>query len=304
MSDRIQISHYYTTGTTAPAAENLTLGEIAVSTNTNNEKLFIKNNNDNIVSFSSDEQLAKNFIRSTGGTINGSLNVSSNLNVTGATILNTTSINNTTMFNSPIVLQRSATTVTLNTNVTVIGNSILTIQPDIQVNGDSSYNGDVTYNGVVAYGGIVDFNNSATFNEDVTFGNGITVNDSDITVSNGNITVSNGNVTSSGGFYDTSDERVKNFGENIKVDLDKLSSLKKAYFQFNDNRDDNLSHIGVSAQEIKELYPEIVRENENGMLTVDYSKLSVIALEAVDVLYKKNKKLEERLNKIEQILGC
>jgi NAD(P)-dependent dehydrogenase (short-subunit alcohol dehydrogenase family) len=147
------------------------------------------------------------------------------------------------------------------------------------------------------YDGIVDFNNNVTFNEEATFGNGITVNDS-------SITVSNGNVTSSGGFFDTSDERVKNFGENINVDLDKLSSLKKAYFRFNDNRDDNLTHIGVSAQEIKELYPEIVREYENGMLTVDYSKLSVVALEAVDILYKKNKELEERLNKIEQILGC
>lgn len=297
MSDRIQISHYYTTGTTAPAAENLALGEIAVSTNANNEKIFIKNNNDNIVYFPSYGQIAKNFMRLTGGTINGALSVNGSLNITGTTNLNTTYINNTATFNSPIVLQRSATTVTLNTNVAVNGNSILTIQPDIQVNGDSSYNGEVTYNGVVAYDGTVDFNNSVSFSEDATFGNGITVNDSDITVSNGN-------VTSSGGFYDTSDERVKNFGENIKVDLDKLSSLKKAYFQFNDNRDDNLSHIGVSAQEIKELYPEIVRENEIGMLTVDYSKLSVIALEAVDVLYKKNKKLEERLNKIEQILGC
>jgi hypothetical protein len=297
MSDRIQISHYYTTGTTAPAAENLALGEIAVSTNANNEKLFIKNNNENIVSFSSDGQIAKKFIHSTGGTVNGALTVNGNLNITGVTNLNSLSIGNTATFNNPITLQRTATAVTLNTNVTVNGSSILTIQPNIQVNGNSSYNGNVTYNGVVAYDGAVDFNNSVSFSEDATFGNGVTVNDS-------NITVSNGNVTSSGGFYDTSDERVKNFRENIKVDLDKLSSLKKAYFQFNDNRDDNLLHIGVSAQEIKELYPEIVRENEIGMLTVDYSKLSVIALEAVDVLYKKNKKLEERLNKIEQILGC
>lgn len=297
MAERVQISHYYTTGTTIPVAGNLTLGEIAVSTNTNNEKLFFKNNAGNVVSFSSDGQLTKKFIHSTGGTVTGSLNVSSNLNVTGATILNTTTITNSATFNNPITLQRTATAVTLNTDVTVIGNKILTIQPDIQVNGDSSYNGDVTYNGVIMYEGNVNFNNTVMFNEEATFGNGITVNDS-------SITVSNGNVTSSGGFFDTSDERVKNFGENINVDLDKLSSLKKAYFQFNDNRDDNLTHIGVSAQEIKELYPEIVREYENGMLTVDYSKLSVVALEAVDILYKKNKELEKRLNKIEQILGC
>lgn len=290
MSDRIQISHYHTTGTTAPAAENLTLGEIAVSTNANNEKLYIKNNNGGIATFLSDTANNSKFLSLSGGTVN-------RLSVSGSTTVGQIYCNNTTTFRAPIILERDATAVTLYTDVTVAGNRILTIQPDIQVNGDSFYNGEVTYNGFVAYESAIDFNNSATFNEDATFGNGITVNDSDIVVNSGS-------VTSSGGFFDTSDERVKNFGKKINVDLDKLSSLKKAYFQFNDNRDDNLTHIGVSAQEIKELYPEIVRENEIGMLTVDYSKLSVIALEAVDVLYKKNKKLEERLNKIEQILGC
>lgn len=100
------------------------------------------------------------------------------------------------------------------------------------------------------------------------------------------------------GFYQSSDERLKTFGDNIKVDLDALSKLRKAYFTWNDNPD--TTHIGVSAQEIKEIYPEIVSGDDR--LTVDYTKLSVIALAAVDELHKKNVELEARLAKLEAML--
>lgn len=100
------------------------------------------------------------------------------------------------------------------------------------------------------------------------------------------------------GFFQTSDERLKNFGDNIKVDFDALAKLRKAYFTWNDNPD--TTHIGVSAQEIKEIYPEIVSGDDK--LTVDYTKLSVIALAAVDELHRKNVELESRLAKLEAML--
>lgn len=101
------------------------------------------------------------------------------------------------------------------------------------------------------------------------------------------------------GFFQTSDERLKNFGDNIKVDFDALSKLRKAYFTWNDNPD--TTHIGVSAQEVQELYPEVVTETD-GQLSVDYAKLSVVALAAVDELHKKNVELESRLAKLEAML--
>lgn len=106
-------------------------------------------------------------------------------------------------------------------------------------------------------------------------------------------------VSATNGFFQTSDERLKNFGDNIKVDFDALSKLRKAYFTWNDNPD--TTHIGVSAQEVQEIYPEVVTETD-GQLSVDYTKLSVVALAAVDELHKKNVELESRLAKLEALL--
>ena len=110
--------------------------------------------------------------------------------------------------------------------------------------------------------------------------------------------IQNNAVYASSGFYESSDERLKDFGGKVSVDLDKLSELKKNYFTWKSSENKE-QQIGISAQEIRELYPEIVSEQDNGILTVAYDKLSVIALAAIDELHKKNKELEERLTTLE-----
>lgn len=99
------------------------------------------------------------------------------------------------------------------------------------------------------------------------------------------------------GFYETSDENYKVFSDKVVVDFDKLKSLRKSYFQWKDS-DDKSYQIGVSAQEVQAVYPEIVKKND-GRLTVAYDKLSVIALAAIDVLHAENEMLRQQINTLD-----
>lgn len=118
---------------------------------------------------------------------------------------------------------------------------------------------------------------------------------------NGDIYIE-GCVKATGGFYETSDETLKNFGEDVAIDLDKIAQLPKKYFSWKDDENNQLN-IGTSAQAVKELYPELVSENVNGKLMVDYAKLSVIALKAVDVLNDKMKGMTSDIEIIKKKLG-
>jgi hypothetical protein len=116
----------------------------------------------------------------------------------------------------------------------------------------------------------------------------------------GNIGVS-GSVSSSLGFYQTSDERLKEYKGDINIDLDKLLLLPKKYFTWKLDRNGKME-IGTSAQEVQKLYPELVSKDSEGKLVVAYDKLSIVALRAIDVLNSKNKELEARIERLEKLI--
>ena len=103
-------------------------------------------------------------------------------------------------------------------------------------------------------------------------------------------------MNSTNGFFETSDARLKNFKDDIKA-LDVVSKIPTKYFTWKkDENSDPKLHIGTSAQEIQKLYPDLVSENEEGELLVDYARLSVIALAAI-------KELKEEINELKTKLS-
>lgn len=105
-------------------------------------------------------------------------------------------------------------------------------------------------------------------------------------------------VYASGGFYESSDNKLKNFKENIEINFEKLKQLPKKYFTWKSDETDKLN-IGTSAQELQKLYPELVSEDENGLLHVAYDKLSIIALSAIDKLYEEVCELKSIINSLQ-----
>ena len=104
------------------------------------------------------------------------------------------------------------------------------------------------------------------------------------------------------GFYESSDERLKDFSTDIYCDLDRLAQLPKMYYRWKDDENGKL-HIGTSAQALEKLYPELVTESEDGTLSVAYDKLSIVALKGIDLLNDKVKSLETRLEKLEKLMN-
>lgn len=130
-------------------------------------------------------------------------------------------------------------------------------------------------------------------------GANIQANDGATTKTNSGVYTSGSAIYAKNGFYETSDERKKEFISDIDCDLDALSNIPKKYFRWNGG-DENSRYIGTSAQEVMKLYPEMVSKDDEGYLHVSYDKFGIIALAAIDKLRKENKALMERIEALEK----
>lgn len=158
-------------------------------------------------------------------------------------------------------------------------NTTLTIEPRTEFNGVTTMYGPATFKTFVHFESLPRFymgfscQNNAQFDGNITSTGSIK---SDTTIH-------------AKAFYTDSDKRLKNIIGDINLDIDKILELSLIYYTFN-NDQSKKEEIGVIAQEIREVCPQIVSEDENGMLSVDYSKLSILALYCIKDLYGKLKK--------------
>jgi hypothetical protein len=101
--------------------------------------------------------------------------------------------------------------------------------------------------------------------------------------SSGNLTVE-GHLLAKGGFTNLSDRRTKENIQNIsKSDKDKVLQLvPKTYNLINEKN----KRYGLIAQEVEELYPELVSEDNKGMKSLNYIELIPLLLEQIKELKK------------------
>lgn len=94
-----------------------------------------------------------------------------------------------------------------------------------------------------------------------------------------------------------SDKNLKKDITPLKDALTKLQSINGVSYTYNDTAKqigltDESIQIGVIAQELEQVYPELVKQNPNGFKSVAYDRLTAVLIEAV-------KELTERVNKLE-----
>jgi hypothetical protein len=83
-----------------------------------------------------------------------------------------------------------------------------------------------------------------------------------------------------------SDERLKKDFEIIPASLEKLLSLNGYYYHWNQGSDTS-KKMGVKAQEVEKVFPEVISHGQDGFLSVSYNHLVAAVIEAVKEFYYK-----------------
>jgi hypothetical protein len=99
--------------------------------------------------------------------------------------------------------------------------------------------------------------------------------------------------------YQTSDDRLKDYKGDFTYDINKIDKIPTRYFEFKNDETKKI-HIGTSAQAVQEVLPQIVNEGEDGYLSVDYSKLSLVALDCIKQLKAEISALKQEISELKK----
>ena len=99
-----------------------------------------------------------------------------------------------------------------------------------------------------------------------------------------------GSIRASGTVLQSSDERLKDNINIIDNAFDRVNAIDGVYFNWKDKEDRN---VGVLAQQVEKVLPEVVSQDGKGYLNVDYGGIVPLLLEAI-------KELEARITYLEK----
>ena len=281
-------------------------GESTLVISNNNANQFVRVGiNDNVAQIAYDNADSLAFGEATDSTTSGLTTERMRIDTSGNLLLNKTA-NNSTVVGCQ-----------LNTNGAIYSTvEIPVLSGGLQIRNN---NGTDSLTGLRCYNGLADINTTsatggghslsisggttgeyARFTNAKRLGIGTTAPAEALHVV-GNI-VATGNITAN-----YSDNRLKDFQGTIPNALNKVTQLNGYYYTPNETAqslgvDNNGLEVGISAQEVEAVLPEIVAKSAIGedYKTVMYEKLTPLLIEAVKELTQKVAKLELRLDKVEK----
>ena len=171
-------------------------------------------------------------------------------------------------------------TVTKGTNSYDLGTDVIDVLDVVvrrTVNGTTTLNNTANITKVANFSDNINVDGLSLFRANTTFLTPMTAN----TVSATLVEAAN--------FNSTSDNRLKENIETIDQPNDVVSKLRGVSFNW---KSDGTPAYGVIAQELQEIVPDLVSENDNGDLTVQYMGLIAFLIES-------NKELLQRVEQLE-----
>jgi hypothetical protein len=158
----------------------------------------------------------------------------------------------------------------------------------------------LTVKGSSSFSGLTTFSTLSATNASIT-----NLSVSEFSVSSGVLTI-NGDLRATGDVYalTSSDKRLKENIIPISNPIDKIKKIGGYTFNWNDisKKPKHIEEIGVIAQEVQQVLPQVVREKGDGFLGVDYEKIVALLIEGVKQQQEEIDELKSEIIKLNQII--
>ncbi|MBK8141186.1 MAG: tail fiber domain-containing protein [Chitinophagaceae bacterium] len=114
---------------------------------------------------------------------------------------------------------------------------------------------------------------------------------------------STGNMTIAGTLTQNSDARLKKNIQPIQNSLQKILSIGGYQYNWKENYRDKSLQTGLLAQQVEQQMPELVKEDKEGIKSVNYSGIIPYTVEAIKELKKENDELKAELKELKKIVA-
>ena len=209
-----------------------------------------------------------------------------NLGVDAAGTDNST---NVSLTGTPDYITISGQTITR--NQIDLANDVTGVLPSANLDSDTAHlSGTQTFSGAKSFSSAVNIDSTTASTSKTT---GALIVDGGVGVA-GALNVG-GDVVA----FASSDERLKDNIELISNPIEKVQSLKGVTWNWNSNADElqqSLPNVGVIAQDVEKVLPQLVTDRDNGFKGVDYAKLTGLLIEAVKDQQKQIDELKSKLS--------